>query len=104
MATGETVKKIKEPTRKSATAKQIEFSFHAPEAKKVYLAGTFNDWNTKLMLMKKGKDGVWRIAVKLAPGKYEYKFFVDGTWAHDVPRAESVPNPFGTRNCVLSIE
>jgi 1,4-alpha-glucan branching enzyme len=99
-----TAKKIKESTGRVATMQQIEFTFHAPEAKKVYIAGTFNDWNTKLMLMKKGKDGTWRIMVKLSPGKYEYKYFVDGTWAQDTPGAELVPNSFGTNNCVISIK
>lgn len=83
--------------------KQIEFTFRAPEAKKVYIAGTFNDWNPKLMLMKKDKDGTWRILIKLTPGRYEYKYFVDGTWAQDVPAAEVVPNPFGTNNCVITV-
>jgi len=78
MAALETVKKIKESLGRAATMQQIEFTFRAPEAIKVYIAGTFNDWNTKSMPMKKGKDGTWRIMVKLSPGKYEYKYFVDG--------------------------
>ncbi len=104
MAALETVKKIKESIGRAATMQQIEFTFCAPEAKKVYIAGTFNDWNTKSMLMKKGKDGTWRIMVKLSPGKYEYKYFVDETWAQDIPSAELVPNPFGTNNCVIDVE
>lgn len=104
MAAVATAKKIKESTGRAATMQQIEFTFHAPEAKKVYIAGTFNDWNTKLMRMKKGKDGTWRIIVKLSPGRYEYKYVVDGTWAQDIPGAELVPNPFGTNNCVISIK
>jgi 1,4-alpha-glucan branching enzyme len=56
------------------------------------------------MPMKKGKDGTWRIMVKLSPGRYEYKYFVDGTWAQDIPGAELAPNPFGTNNCVIGIE
>lgn len=104
MAAGERVKKIKEAMGKTSTLQQIEFIFRAPEAKKVYIAGTFNDWNTKLMLMKKGKDGIWRILIKLTPGRYEYKYFVDGTWAQDIPGAELAPNPFGTNNCVISVK
>jgi len=103
MAAVETGKKIKESIGKASTMKQIEFTFRAPEAKKVYIAGTFNDWNPKLMLMKKDKDGTWRILIKLTPGRYEYKYFVDGTWAQDVPAAEVVPNPFGTNNCVITV-
>ena len=104
MAALETVKKIKESIGRAAAMRQIEFTFRAPEAKKVYIAGTFNDWNAKSMPMKKGKDGTWRIMVKLSPGRYEYKYFVDGTWAEDVPGAELATNPFGTNNCVIGVE
>jgi 1,4-alpha-glucan branching enzyme len=104
MAALETGKEIKESIGRAATIQQIEFTFHAPEAKKAYIAGTFNDWNVKSMPMKKGKDGTWRIMVKLSPGGYEYKYFVDGTWAQDIPGWELAPNPFGTNNCVISVE
>ncbi len=104
MAALETVKNIKESIRRAVTTQQIEFTFRAPEAKKVYIAGTFNDWNTKSMPMKKSKDGTWRIMVKLSPGRYEYKYFADGMWAQDIPGAELAPNPFGTQNCVINVE
>lgn len=94
-------KKIKESKDKM---RQIEFTFHAPESKQVYIAGTFNDWDTKSMPMKKGNDGTWRITVKLSPGNHEYKFFVNGAWAEDIPGARLNPNPFGTNNCVIGVE
>ena len=101
MAALETVKKIKGSIGRSAAMQQREFTFGAPEAKKVCIAGTFNDWNTKSMPMKKGKDGTWRIMVKLSPGRHEYKYFVDGTWEQDISGAKLVPNPFGTYNGVI---
>jgi len=103
MAALETGKKIKESIGRAATMQQIEFTFHAPEAKQAYIAGTFNDWNVKSMPMKKGKDGTWRIMVKLSPGRHEYKYFVDGTWAQDISGAKLVPNPFGTYNGVIVV-
>jgi 1,4-alpha-glucan branching enzyme len=57
MAALETIKEIKESIGRPATMQQIEFMSRGPEAIKVYIAGTFNDWNTKSMPMKKGKDG-----------------------------------------------
>jgi 1,4-alpha-glucan branching enzyme len=103
MAAMETVRKIKESIGKAAAKEHMEFTFHAPESKKIYIAGTFNDWNTKSMPMKKDKDGTWRIMIKLSPGRYEYKYIVDGTWAQDCPGAELVPNPFGTYNCLIDV-
>jgi 1,4-alpha-glucan branching enzyme len=72
-------------------------------AGKVCIAGKFNAWDTKSTPMKKGKDGTWRIKLSLAPGKYEYKYLVDGAWASDKSCTESVPNPFGSSNCVITV-
>jgi 1,4-alpha-glucan branching enzyme len=106
MSALEVIKKMKEtiirPQMTGATH-EVEFTFRAPEAKKVCIAGKFNDWNTRSMPMKKGKDGTWRIKLNLSPGKYEYKYFVDGAWASDLSCSELVPNPFGTENCVISV-
>ena len=97
-------KKIKESTGRAGKMQQTEFIFPAPEAQKVYIAGTFNDWNIKSTPMIKGKDGTWRIMVKLAPGRYEYKYFVAGSWAQDIPGVELAPNSFGTNNYVIVVE
>lgn len=109
MAMMETARKMKEPflkakeTPSQGRTQDVEFTFYAPAARRVSLAGKFNDWNTTSMPMKKDKDGTWRTTVKLMPGRYEYKYFVDGSWAQDVPGAEMVPNAFGTRNCVIGV-
>ena len=84
-------------------AQEVEFTCRAPEARKVCIAGKFNAWDTAATPMKKGKDGTWRIKLKLPPGEYEYKYFIDGVWASDQKCPEVVPNPFGTNNCVISI-
>jgi 1,4-alpha-glucan branching enzyme len=107
MATLESVKKTKEsgsrPQQMTGAMHEVEFTCHAPAARKVCIAGNFNAWNASSMPMKKEKDGAWRIKLKLSPGKYEYKYFVDGAWASDQSCSELVPNPFGTDNCVISI-
>ncbi len=86
------------------TKKEVEFSLYAPDAKKVSVAGQFNEWDTKSTPMKKSKDGTWRIKMKLPPGRCQYKYFVDGAWLQDMPDAEMIPNPFGTSNCVIDIQ
>jgi len=107
MATTVAGKKMKKqasisPTQ--STMREVEFSFHAPEAKKACLAGIFNNWNTSSLPMKKGEDGTWRIKITLCRGRYEYKYFVDGAWASDLASAELIPNPFGTDNCVIALQ
>jgi len=81
----------------------VEFKFHAPQAETVNVAGTFNGWNTQLFSLKKLKDGSWKGALKLKPGRYEYRFFVEGRW-ENAPGTACVPNSFGSTNCVLEVK
>ena len=83
--------------------KIAEFRLYAPQAKKVSLAGSFNNWDTKTTSAKKDKDGNWMIKVDLKPGKYEYKFFVDGSWWNDPSCNNLVTNNFGSQNCILEL-
>ncbi len=91
------------------TAKEIGCS--APDAKKVFLAGTFNDWSDSDTPMTKGKDGNWNTSLHLSPGHYEYKFVIDGKWCcrqgcGDTPNTgcrDCVTNSVGTMNRVLEV-
>jgi 1,4-alpha-glucan branching enzyme len=106
MAMVEAEKKMKGSGTASAIQgreQAVEFTYYAPAAKKVCLAGKFNSWNTNSLPMKKGKDGMWRISIKLQPGKHEYKYFIDNAWAQDLPCSDKVPNPFGTYNCIRAV-
>lgn len=51
-------------------------------AKKIYIAGTFNAWNPDELLMERATDG-WALPYRLGSGNYEYKFIVDGQWITD---------------------
>jgi len=84
--------------------KKIEFVFYAPGAMQVFLAGGFNNWDTQSLPMKKGKDGTWKAKIKLAPGRYEYKFFAENVWVESLPEAELSCNPFGTQNFVTWVK
>lgn len=52
------------------------------QAKSVYVAGTFNNWNREELAMKKTATG-WSLSYVLGPGNYQYKFIVDGMWLAD---------------------
>ncbi len=75
---------------------------HAPEAKSVHVAGTFNDWKPDTTPLQRRDDGTWSIELELAPGVYEYRFVVDDCWC-DPAASETVLNPFGGLNAVLRI-
>lgn len=85
-------------------SKPTEFKFFAPQAKKVSLAGTFNNWDAKELPAKKDTKGSWAVKLSLRPGKYEYKFVVDGSWANDPRCTACVPNGLGGQNCVIEIK
>jgi len=84
--------------------KSVEFTFHASEAMEVYLAGEFNQWDNSSLPMKKDTEGIWKTTVKLPPGRFEYKLFVDNIWVENIPGVEMAPNPFGTNNFVLWVK
>jgi 1,4-alpha-glucan branching enzyme len=88
-------------------AKQIKervtFSFTAPEAKSVSVAGDFTGWQEAPLELKKSKDGTWKKTVSLSPGRYEYRLLVDGQWHDDPACHEHQPNQFGGSNCVCVV-
>lgn len=69
---------------------------------KVAVAGDFTDWQPKAM--RKGMDGVFSLTLPVPPGRYEYKFVVDGDWVHDNEVTNVVKNMFGTFNSVLEVK
>ena len=86
------------------------FTCHAPAARAVFLAGTFNGWDPTATPMVKDAEGNWDVAVVITPGRHEYKFVVDAEWCcepgcettyHGCPKC--VPNPTGTMNRFVEV-
>jgi hypothetical protein len=51
-------------------------------ANQVMLTGSFNSWSPNTLSMNRTDSG-WMAFVKLGPGKYWYKFVIDGNWTID---------------------
>jgi len=83
--------------------RRVAFSLDIPGADSVYLAGDFNAWDLGKHPLKKGKNGVWQKTLMLFPGRYEYRFLVDGRWINDLQNPETCPNAFGTLNNVITV-
>lgn len=83
--------------------KKVKFELIAPEAKKVMLAGDFNSWDENSVALKREKKGLWRTDLSLRPGRYEYKFIVDGEWWIDPANSYTVTNAYGNLNSVKEI-
>jgi 1,4-alpha-glucan branching enzyme len=88
----------------SVKVKETEFKLSAPRAQSVYIAGDFNQWSLSSHQLKRDKKGKWRISIGLNPGRYEYRFFVDGEWQDDPNCSSFVENPFGTSNCLKIVK
>jgi len=78
----------------------------------VSLRGSFNNWGE--WPMEKQPDGSWAITVCLAPGEYQYKFYINGQWPKDMATARGggpvdpeahgyVDDGFGGRNAIRRV-
>lgn len=99
--TKKSIKRIVKVTK--PRGKKVKFELYAPEAKKVVLTGDFLSWKEDGLLMKRNKKGQWTTSINLLPGRYEYKFIVDGQWWTDPVNSNVVFNSFGTQNSVIEV-
>ncbi|MBP7216695.1 MAG: glycogen-binding domain-containing protein [Candidatus Omnitrophica bacterium] len=88
----------------SKSATPTAFKIYAPQAKKVSVAGSFNNWDTQKLSAKKDSRGNWQVKASLKPGRYEYKFIVDGSWIADPNCAQRTTNSFGSQNSVIEVK
>ena len=95
--------KKKEPSKKQ-NHKKATFKFMAPEAQSVLLAGDFNAWEPASHPLKRTSNGLWKANLSLSPGRYEYRFLVDGQWQNDPDCKSYAPNPYGSENCIIHLK
>ena len=83
----------------------ILFSFQAPHVQSLKLVGDFNNWTPDGTAdLERGEDGTWQKVVPLAPGKYHYKFIVDGEWKEDPANPKVSVNDFGGVDSVVEVK
>lgn len=73
----------------ATTKRPVTFRLLAPAAKTVGLGGTFNNFQTEKNPMTRRPDGLWEGTAVLMPGRYIYKFKVDGEWELDPTNADN---------------
>lgn len=83
--------------------KKTSFKLHAPEASQVYVAGCFNNWDVTANPLQRNDEGTWACTLLLDPGRYEYRFVVDGVWWDDPLATMRCANEFGCENCVIIV-
>ena len=83
---------------------KVEFTLEHSGAQVVYLCGDFNEWSpTGLRMIRRSGNGLWEKRLALPPGRYEYKYLVDGVWTTDPKARQEVANAFGSTNSVLEV-
>ncbi|MFN3529680.1 MAG: glycogen-binding domain-containing protein [Bacteroidia bacterium] len=73
-----------------------------PDARRVWLVGSFNQWNEKELPMVRAK-GKWELELYLAEGTHAYKFKADKKWYLDPENPIVLADRDGYENSYLSI-
>ncbi len=84
---------------------EIVFSACFEQAKKVLIAGDFNNWSSvSTPMLTNGKPGEWYMSLPLRPGRYRYRFIVDGQWVTDPHNSYVEANQFGELNNIVEVD
>jgi 1,4-alpha-glucan branching enzyme len=83
----------------------VVFRYSSTSARSVHLVGDFNNWSTMADAMADANaDGEWTLFYPLEPGRYAYKFVVDGKrWISDPTNALHEPDGFGDLNSIVVV-
>ncbi len=70
----------------------------------MFVAGNFNEWNAYASPLRKLRNGRWSLHLRLKPGRYEYRFLVDGIWRPDPQARQYVTDFCGGLNSVTVVD
>jgi chromosome partitioning protein len=87
--------------------REVVVRFRDTRASDVRIAGDFNGWvpdkGVRSLIEADGGERVWTKILQLAPGRYEYRYVVDGEWREDPDNPEVETTSVGGRNSVLVV-
>ena len=84
--------------------RETTFSLDAPEARSVYVTGSFNDWSLDEKCRMRFENGQWVVDVGLEPGVHKYQFIVAGRWREDPANPRQERNSFGDINSLIEVK
>ena len=85
----------------------VRFVCHAPDARRVQVAGDFNSWGMadgETEMTPTDQTGVWRKEIRVGPGRYAYRLIIDGRWCSDPANPYVESNPYGELNSVVEVQ
>ena len=93
--------------KKPTTGGKISVTFELPAdvgADSVALCGDFNDWATDATPLKRRKDGSFAATLRLAPGRYRFRYLLDAQrWENDWVADGYEPNEHGSDDSVIDL-
>jgi chromosome partitioning protein len=100
-----TAQKIEEFYGVKQVGDEVIFSAKFAGAKKVLIAGDFNNWSPmSTPMITSDSPGVWVTKLPLPPGRYRYRLIVDGQWMTDPNNQYVETNQFGELNNVIEVD
>jgi 1,4-alpha-glucan branching enzyme len=84
-------------------SRRVPIVVNAPKAADVRVTGEFTSWSERGVRLSHDGGGRWRTVLSLEPGEYQYRLRIDGAWEDHGEADLRVPNPFGSKNCVLTV-
>jgi len=105
IAVKSTQQKIEEFYGVKQVGEEVIFAAKFDNARKVLIAGDFNGWlPISTPMHTNGTPGSWRTTLPLPPGRYRYRFVVDGKWMTDPNNQYVEANQFGELNNVVEVD
>jgi serine protease AprX len=93
------------PLSPQVTPSGVTFLLHDHNVRQVEVVGSWDDWRTPGLMAEQIEPGVWQAArPPLPPGRYVYKFLLDGSrWFDDPVNPHKAPDGAGGLNSVLVV-
>jgi len=96
------------PAPAGEALREVTVRFRDPRAGDVRIAGDFNGWipDRGVTSRVEAADGarVWTKILRLRPGRYQYRYVVDGEWREDPASGGREPAAGGWHNSVLVVD
>jgi len=93
------------PLSPQVTPAGITFLLHDHNIRQVEVVGSWDGWHTPGLMAEQIEPGVWQATrPPLPPGRYVYKFLLDGArWFDDPSNPHKAPDGSGSLNSVLAM-
>ncbi len=83
--------------------RRVRFGYFQPDAREVYLVGSFNGWDPRITPLHRDSLGDWSVQLELPTGEHRYRFVVDGQWRDDPAAQQTAQNPYGGFDAIMLV-